>query len=334
MGRFLWNKMKSYILIFLLGLNSYGVSSKCIGSAADFATELKNILANWSLTPSAVCTGARISTRTQVYPTTWTDPESLSKFGNFWVFGTGPKVITEWLQFAKDARGNKTAFTQKVMFHIGADKVDFTQKFHMVAYNLNLMDGIWVEDDGGQTSILATWDNIFNYFASGFKVCKASSGTVSGPKDCTDKTINIATDLRQKIKSNSFEQLTGCKYGYPDNSLPHSDADECETRCGVGSNTATVKKYCQFYNEFKPEAGSIECVQQLITKLGATTTLEADKPLILRGFFEHCMAFYPWFTGRGVGYDPDEEKLTGEEFLVRGDVHINRLEYDFVNIYP
>ena len=46
------------------------------------------------------------------------------------------------------------------------------------------------------------------------------------------------------------------------------------------------------------------------------------------------MAFYPWFTGRGVGYDPDEEKLTGEEFLVRGDVHINRLEYDFVNIYP
>ena len=46
------------------------------------------------------------------------------------------------------------------------------------------------------------------------------------------------------------------------------------------------------------------------------------------------MAFYPWFTGRGVGYDPDEEVLTGKEFIVRGDVHINRLESAFVDIYP
>ena len=30
------------------------------------------------------------------------------------------------------------------------------------------------------------------------------------------------------------------------------------------------------------------------------------------------MAFYPWFTGRGVGYDPDEEKLTGEEKVMSG----------------
>ena len=45
------------------------------------------------------------------------------------------------------------------------------------------------------------------------------------------------------------------------------------------------------------------------------------------------MAFYPWFTGRGVGYDPDEEKLTGEEFLVRGDVSIDRLQSAFVNIF-
>ena len=45
------------------------------------------------------------------------------------------------------------------------------------------------------------------------------------------------------------------------------------------------------------------------------------------------MAFYPWFTGRGVGYDPDEEILTGEEFLVRGDVSIARLESAFVNIF-
>lgn len=326
--------MKYYICFFLLSLNSYGVSSECLASPADFATELTAILADWSLTPSDVCPGARISTRTQVLPPTWTDPESLSKYGNFWVFGTGPEVITEWLQFAKDARGNKTAFTQKVMYHIGSDYVDFTQKYHMVAFNLNVMDAIWTEDDG-KFSLLATWDNIFNYFAAGFQVCKASSGTVSDvPTDCQDKILNIDQSLRDLIKGNSFQDLTGCNYGYPDNALPQTEADECETRCGAGSNTVSVQKYCQFYNEFNPVPGSAACAQQLIDKLGDVNTSQEDQPLILRGFFEKCMAFYPWFTGRGVGYDPDEEELTGEEFIVRGDVHINRLESAFVNIYP
>ena len=45
------------------------------------------------------------------------------------------------------------------------------------------------------------------------------------------------------------------------------------------------------------------------------------------------MAFYPWFTGRGLGYDPDEEELSGEEFIVRGDVSLTRLQSAFVNIF-
>ena len=75
----------------------------------------------------------------------------------------------------KDAKGNSTSFTEKVMFHVGSDYVDFSQKYHMVAFNLDLMDAVWTEDDG-KTSMLAKWDNIFNYFADGFTVCKASSG--------------------------------------------------------------------------------------------------------------------------------------------------------------
>ena len=103
------------------------------------------------------------------------------------------------------------------MFHIGSDSVDFTQRFHMVAFNLNLMDAIWTEDDV-KISMLATWDNIFNYFAGGFKVCKASSGTVSDmSKDCNVTRVDIDQGLRDLIKGNSFEELTGCKYGYPDN---------------------------------------------------------------------------------------------------------------------
>ena len=103
------------------------------------------------------------------------------------------------------------------MYHVGSDSVDFSMKFHMVAFNLNLMDAIWTEDDV-KISMLATWDNVFNYFAGGFKVCKASSGTVSDmSKDCNVTRVDIDQGLRDLIKGNSFEELTGCKYGYPDN---------------------------------------------------------------------------------------------------------------------
>ena len=87
----------------------------------------------------------------------------------------------------------------------------------MVAFNMDLMDAIWMEDDG-KRSMLATWDNIFKYFADGFQVCKASNGTVSVvPADCEYKTLNIDQSLRDLIKGNSFQDLTGCNYGYPDN---------------------------------------------------------------------------------------------------------------------
>ena len=118
---------------------------------------------------------------------------------------------------SKDAKGNNTAFTEKVMFHVGSDYVDFTKKYHMVAFNMELMNAIWTEDDG-KTSILASWDNIFNYFGQGFKVCKASSGTVSDmDNDCEFTTLDIDKGLRETIKGNSFYDLTGCNYGYPDN---------------------------------------------------------------------------------------------------------------------
>ena len=200
----------------------------------------------------------------------------------------------------KDAKGNKTRFTEKVMYHIGSDYVDFTQKYHMVAFNLDLMDAIWTEDDG-KNSLLANWDNVFNYFASGFTVCKASSGTVSDmDQDCQYKTLDIEQGLRDTIKGNSFQDLTGCIYGYPENvsicrdvtpltchtlpqSLPRSVA-ECEARCGAGSNTERVGRYCALYDSFDPRPGSGACVQQLSDTLPVTAA--EDKPLLIRGFFE------------------------------------------------
>ena len=200
----------------------------------------------------------------------------------------------------KDAKGNRTRFTEKVMYHIGSDYVDFTQKYHMVAFNLELMDAIWTEDDG-KNSLLANWDNVFNYFASGFTVCKASSGTVSDmDQDCQYKTLDIEQGLRDTIKGNSFQDLTGCIYGYPENvsicrdvtpltchtlpqSLPRSVA-ECEARCGAGSNTERVGRYCALYDSFDPRPGSGACVQQLSDTLPVTAA--EDKALLIRGFFE------------------------------------------------
>ena len=35
--------------------------------------------------------------------------------------------------------------------------------------------------------------------------------------DCEDKILDIDQNLRDLIKGNSFQDLTGCNYGYPDN---------------------------------------------------------------------------------------------------------------------
>ena len=37
------------------------------------------------------------------------------------------------------------------------------------------------------------------------------------------------------------------------------------------------------------------------------------------------MGCNPWFTGKGVGYDPSEGDETGSEYFVRGDVDLNKL---------
>lgn len=106
--------------------------------------------------------------------------------------------------------------------------------------------------------------------------------------DCEYKVLDIDPGLRDTIKGNSFQDLTGCMYGYPDNALPES-SDECESRCGEGSNTERVQQYCSFYNGFDPRPGSGDCVQQLSDKLA--TTPAQDQALLLRGFFEVCSQY-------------------------------------------
>ena len=75
--KFLWSSQSGKTEVKLLPDLTDITPFQCIGTPADFAARLEEMLADWSHTPSEPCPGARISTRTQVLPTTWTDPESL-----------------------------------------------------------------------------------------------------------------------------------------------------------------------------------------------------------------------------------------------------------------
>ena len=44
------------------------------------------------------------------------------------------------------------------------------------------------------------------------------------------------------------------------------------------------------------------------------------------------MAFNPWFTGLGLGYNLETGKTTGSEWLVRGEVALEDLQYSDIDI--
>ena len=94
-----------------------------------------------------------------------------SKRGIFWTFGTGEDVAVEWITFAKEAEGNKKGFAERVLHHVGFEDIELDKyRFHMVAFDISLMDAAWAEIDGGQAAFKPTWNNTFDYLGNGFTV--------------------------------------------------------------------------------------------------------------------------------------------------------------------
>merc|ERR1719322_988126 len=281
----------AFILIILVNSNCI-FALECIRTPEEFTTHLNEILTNYNNDIIAVCPEVRLGTRTQVLDqSNANNPDTLSKRGIFWAFVTGPDVAGEWLQFAQDAKGEKRVFAEKVLHHVGFsdDQIDFSQRFHMVVFDFDLMDGVWVETDGGQESWQSTWPDTFDYLAGGFKVCRNPGA--------------------------------GYPDGYPDHSRMRNYT-ACMAEC---DNSPDADIYCQFVDIITPISygRSIACAdgyeQSKPVKAGENEAIWA------RVWFEKCMGCNPWFTGKGVGYDPNKPGETGTEFYVRGDVDLDRL---------
>jgi len=317
------------ILIVLVNSNCI-FALECIRTPEEFTTHLNEILTNYNTDIIAVCPEVRLGTRTQVLDqSNANNPNTLSKRGIFWAFATGPDVAGEWLQFAQDAKGEKRVFAEKVLHHVGFsdDQIDFSQRFHMVVFDFDLMDGVWVETDGGQESWQSTWPDTFDYLAGGFKVCRnpgagyPDGDNISDNDDCVDKILTVSPTAQDEILKKSWSDLTGCPGGYPDHSRMRNYT-ACMAEC---DNSPDADIYCQFVDIITPISygGSIACAdgyeQSKPVKAGENEAIWA------RVWFEKCMGCNPWFTGKGVGYDPNKPGETGTEFYVRGDVDLDRL---------
>jgi len=303
---------------------------ECIGTPKEFTTHLNEILGDYNTDIIAICPGVRLGTRTQVLdPANANNPDTLNKRGIFWTFATGEDVASEWLQFAKDAKGEKRAFAEKVLHHVGFsdDQIDFSQRFHMVVFDFDLMDGIWVETDGGQESWQSTWWDTFDYLSGGFKVCRnpgagyPDGDNISDNDDCVDRFVTVSATAQDMIMTKSWSDLTGCPGGYPDHSRMRNYT-ACMAEC---DNSQDASTYCKFVDIITPISygGSIACTDEY--ERSKPEEAVENEAIWARVWFEKCMGCNPWFTGKGFGYDPNLPGETGTEFYVRGDVDLERL---------
>jgi len=305
------------------------VDCQCLSTPESYTLHLQELLETPSTDVGFICEGTRLGTRTQVLNNDDSSalPETLNKYGVFWTFATGEEVAQDWLFFAKNASGNREEFAKKVLHHVGFSDIDFSKRFHMVVFDLQLMDAIWTEQDN-QQSFQALWSNIFDYLSGGFSVCHNSgagypNGTnISDEDDCYERIVEISEGAQKMIIDTNWHDLTGCPGGYP-GILKMKDYESCIAECG---DSQQAELYCTFKDILTPISygGSIKCSDeyQLSKPDGFTTEHEA---IWARVWFETCMACNPWFTGEGVGYDPSVNDKTGTEFYVRGDVDLELL---------
>jgi len=197
---------------------------------------------------------ARLGTRTQAL---WTadNPNTLNKRGIFWTFATGDDVAVEWLQFAKDANGDKRTFAEKVLHHVGFNDsdIDFENRYRMLVFDFGLMDGAWQEL--GKQSFQSVWDDMFSYLGGGFQVCHNNAASYPGGNTvttndmCEGGVITISGEAQTMIKTKNWYDLTGCPGGFPDHSEVHRDYIDCMIGC---KNDQSADEYCRFVDIIEP----------------------------------------------------------------------------------
>jgi len=315
----------------------------CIASADDYTAYLERLLTRpVSRYFRKICPWLNLFTTVEALDAeTGNTPVTLSQ-SRFWAFASGKDAAENWLIQANNFP-TRQEFTQYVLLTVGfgPEDIDLSGgiRYQMIVFNNKLGDKIWragmpapeLLPEAHQQSFQPVWKQVFSYLSSDFMVCSSPSvprfPPVSVARDCEVLQAVIPVAAQTEILSLSYSDLTGCRGGFPEARPGGGGGVDCRARC-PGSQGET---YCQYIAAFQAAylLGSRGCVDMF----NSESRGEAEEARWARAFFEVCFDFNPYFTGLGVGYNEATRQTTFTEWLVRGDVALEDMEFSAVDIY-
>jgi len=262
-------------------------------------------------------------------------PESLSKNSLMWVFVSDSSVLNKFLDFASeecsgvDSQCDREALIVKMMNYAGFDtgtimdsiQNDQFKNFTMVVVDKEKAKNAWNFDLG---PFQPTWEKLYEYLGlpTGFTVCNNDG--------CEEKHMPLEFPLtlsggpsQQPNGIKDYPALTGCGDGF-------TGPWTRDTCTDYGNMKEQFKKSFCGPPAFNDPCGSTRCVD--IYRAGPDGAWPASDldtlTLWTRAYFEMCMSINEWFTGLGLGYDPTNHNITGNEWLVRGDKAVPSKDLD------
>jgi len=244
-------------------------------------------------------------------------PESLSTYSLMWVFVSDSTVLDKFLDFASEecsgasSQCDRKRLLYRMLNYAGFDNgtiggnIERGRDFIMVVVDQKRTTDAWNFDFG---AFQPKWQELYDYLGNleGFTVCNDDGCEKQQMPGEFQFTLEGPDSLPNGIRD--YSQLTGCGDGFTGPWI----RDVC-------TDYEAMKE--QFYDSFCPNTpcGSTACVKIYKDGLSAWAGDLTKQTMWTRAYFEMCMGINQWFTGLGRGYDPENGKVTGIEWLVRGD---------------
>jgi len=249
-------------------------------------------------------------------------PESLSTNSLMWVFVSDSTVLDKFLDFASEecsGECDRERLLYRMLNYAGFDNgtikwnIDKGKDFIMVVVDQERTLDAWNFDFG---PFQPKWQELYDYLGNleGFTVCNDDGCEKQHMPEEFQFTLDGPESLPNGIKD--YSELTGCGDGF----TGPWDRDVCSDYEKMKEEYK--KSWCPGNNP----CGSTRCVQIYKDGLDAWAGAPDEmKKMTMwtRAYFEMCMAINQWFTGLGRGYDPENKKVTGIEWLVRGDKNVS-----------
>jgi len=260
------------------------------------------------------------------------EQESLDQYGRYWTFAGGRDVAIHYLGLAKN-ESSKENFVKEALYYVGfgVSDVETTEdQIQLVVFDKKLMDQQWEAGVPAPSmnlpfrSFQPKWDFLISsYLNNDFQICynpnKTDTGeTVTTAEQCQKRKVVIdQQDVISNIKGMNYTEISGCKEGFPitpDEMMFDKPGDiaKCKTKCSDA--------YCEMLVNFRYDNfnSTTNCIDSFLAQ--KDNTFGQNATMLTRAFFEECMSMNPFFTGGGVGWSVAENRTTGTEWIVRGDI--------------